>query len=330
MSHYAILRNPGHNQVYFKSSANLALQELQLMNLPISDVKLEEIANISYLTFTSESPLDDTGLTALARLSSIYALFEKEGELLRPIPLSNPQVLDRSIATILKYQGKTNEIFTRMLLNMGLSQLNIPTNQVKLLDPVAGRGTTLFEALSLGADVYGIEIQEKSVNEGFAHMKKFLEQGKIKHKTNSLRVSGPNKSFFAKRHSIDFTVSDNPTHFELLLGDSKFACDLFPPQTFHLLIGDLPYGIQHGNQAGGKQRSPAQLLTDCLGSWHKVLKKEGVLVLSWNALILPREKMEAILRKNNFQVLKNDHFDSMAHQVDASILRDIVICKKPN
>lgn len=328
MLRYAMLRNSGHNQVYFKVSGELSLHELCLLNLPIYEVKLEEIANLSYLTFGVESSLRESELEKISRLSSVYGLFQVEEGLLRPVVLPDSQILDRSLGTILKYQGKTNEIFTRMILNLGLSQVDLPLNQVKLLDPVAGRGTTLFEAVSLGVDAYGVELQEKSVGDGVGHLKKFLEQGKIKHKTNAIKVSGPNKSFTAKRHTVDFTVENEPYHFEMVQGDSKFCKELFPSQYFHLLIGDLPYGIQHGNEAGGKHRSPAQLLSTCLGGWHKVLKKEGILVLSWNALILSREKMVEQLGRQNFQVLSDEHWDNLAHKVDNSILRDVVVCKK--
>lgn len=324
MTSYALLRHPGHNQVYFKNSAPLALQELQLANLPIQQLELTELAGISYLCFSSPEPLEEAQLEIIARLSSTYGLFEQTGDTLRPILLPNPQVLDRSVATILKYQGKTNEIFTRMLLNIAFSQGNISPKYATILDPVAGKGTTLFEAFSLGADVYGVEVQEKSVVEGHAHLKKFLEQGKLKHKTSSMRVSGPNKSFTAKRHCIDM----GEQHFELVSGDSKHCSDLFSANFFNLIVGDLPYGVQHGNQAGGKHRSPAQLLTTCLRGWHKVLKPQGILALSWNTLVLPREQMEQYLNQYKFQVLSNDCLSNLAHQVDASIQRDIILAKK--
>lgn len=324
MKDYLILRNPGHNHVFFQNSAHLALKELELTKLPIENIALTSLADISYLKFSAPTDLTPDQLETIARLSATYALFQVEQENLKPILLPNPQVLDRSLGTILKYQGKTNEIFTRMLLNIALAQGNFNPKEIKLLDPVAGKGTTLFEAFALGADVYGVEVLEKSTQEGMQHLKKFLEQGKIKHRQNSIRVSGANKSFTGKKHTIDM----NTQHFELISTDSKYCKDLFSQKTFHIILGDLPYGVQHGNQAGGKHRSPAQLLNTCLRGWHTVLKDQGILLLSWNLNTLPREQMESLLEKNNFTPLQSDVLNSLEHQVDASILRDIILAKK--
>lgn len=323
---YAILRTAGHNQVYYKTAGQLAQVEvaLCLTSLLHDPVVLEDIGGLSYVTFSTEQPLIQEELQIISRLSPTFGLFLKEGELLRPITLPNTQVLDRSVATILKYQGKTNELFTRMLLNIAYTNCNVSPENTKILDPVAGKGTTLFEALSLGSQVYGVEVQEKSVQEGQNHLKKFLEHGKIKHKTGSLRVSGPNKSFTAKRHTIDFENQ----HFEMICGDSKYCDQYFSSDFFHIVVGDLPYGVQHGNQAGGKHRSPSGLLHGCVKGWHKVLKKQGVLVLSWNVHVLSREQMEGILEKYGFIVMKEPPFDGLEHTVDASILRDVVVAKK--
>ncbi|MFI3254865.1 MAG: hypothetical protein R3Y63_11100 [Eubacteriales bacterium] len=324
MEHYAILRNPGHNQVFYENSAQLALAELESLSLSLTEVQLLEIAGLWYLAFSVENPLTQEALEKIARLSSTYGLFQREGELLRPIPLPNVQVFPQSLATILKYQGKTNEIFTRMLLNFALSQGNYAPKEVKLLDPVAGRGTTLFEGFSLGMNVYGTELQEKAVSDGFAHLKKFLEKGKYKHRKEERRFSGENKVFTAKKHSI---FCENQ-EFQFISADSKYVNQLFSKNFFHIIVGDLPYGVQHGRTAGGKSRSPAQLLTSCARPWYDVLRKDGVLLLSYNTLVIPRDKIVEILESKGFVVEKEGVLANLSHKVDASILRDIVVAKK--
>ena len=52
--------------------------------------------------------------------SATFALFEHVGELLRPIPLVSPQRWPDDLVTIQRYPGKTNEQFTRLLLNLAL------------------------------------------------------------------------------------------------------------------------------------------------------------------------------------------------------------------
>ncbi len=324
MTRYVILRNPGHNQVFFCNSTPLSLAELQFLPLPLLDISQEVIADLPYLAFSTQEPLSGEQLETLAPLSSLYALFEKQGETLRPIPLPQVQVYDRSLGTILKYHGKTNEIFTRLLLNLALSAGNFTPKEVNLLDPLAGRGTTLFEAFALGAQVTGVELHEESVSKGYQHMKKFLEQGKFKHKCDSRKFSGENKNFTAKK----YTIQCNEQQFQLISADSKYTAQIFPKNHFHLIIADLPYGVQHGSTAGGKTRSPAQLMVSCGKPWYQVLKKNGIIALSWNTLVNPREKMVDSLTKSGFTILTDEPLENLVHPVDASITRDVILAKK--
>lgn len=324
MYHYAMLRNTGHNYVFYENSTPLALAELGLMPLALEALAETTIAGVSYLTFQRKDPLSPEELACLSRVSSLHALFLKEDDLLRPVALPSCQVYDRSLGTILKYQGKTNELFTRLMLNIAYSLGNIAPPSAVILDPVAGKGTTLFEGFALGSSVYGTELQDKSVAEGYQHMKKFLEKGKHKHKTQNLRVSGPNKLFQGKRYQIHCGEQE----WELVSGDTKYCNHLFSKDFFHLIVGDLPYGVQHGNHANGRQRSPAQLLHSALPYWHPCLKKGGVLALSWNTHVLPREQMSSLLAQYGFDVIQNPLLEGLSHTVDASIQRDMVFATK--
>ena len=50
-----------------------------------------------------------------------------------------------------KYKGKTNEAFTMHLINQALCAAKLPEGRpVTLLDPMCGRGTTLFQAVNRG------------------------------------------------------------------------------------------------------------------------------------------------------------------------------------
>ena len=46
------------------------------------------------------------------------ALFERDGDALRPVELPRRDRFDDDLLTILKYPGKTNELFTKLLLNV--------------------------------------------------------------------------------------------------------------------------------------------------------------------------------------------------------------------
>ena len=79
------------------------------------------IGGVPYVTFEA-GELSQRDADLLANLSSLYALFEvTAGELLRPVPLRRLDRFDDDLLTILKYPGKTNEQFTKLLLNVTLA-----------------------------------------------------------------------------------------------------------------------------------------------------------------------------------------------------------------
>ena len=345
MTTYAILSNPGHNRVYFKESKALSLAELTLglesMKLEFTAPQGRELGGAFYVVFGTESPLNERELRTVARLSFVYALFELmgEGEALSLRPISMPEALymDASVSSILKYSGKTNELFTRLLINAALFSADPGTGPIRLLDPVAGKGTTLFEALALGFDAYGVELSEKSVTEGFTYLKKYLETEKYKHTTASEKINLADKSINGKRFSADISRSKAEQkagitkHFELVAGNSMYADRYFKKNSFHIIAGDLPYGVQHGNigaqaQKGGSlTRSPKELVSSCAGAWHTVLKPGGALALAWNSFVFSRGELAGVLEEHGFRVLTGGVYDSFEHRVDQAIRRDIIV-----
>ena len=59
------------------------------------------------------APVAPEALAAISNLSSLHALFEAAGELLRPVALAPRRLLDDDLVTIQRYVGKTNEAFTQ-------------------------------------------------------------------------------------------------------------------------------------------------------------------------------------------------------------------------
>lgn len=351
---YAILANPGHNRVYFDASEHLSLAELALaagtFSVPCQNFRREEIAGVPYYMLEAKEVLSDREVGILSRLSFSYALFivEAFGEeiRLRPISKVDEAFFPQSVSTILKYSGKTNELFTRTMLNAALYSSDFAGKQecIRLLDPIAGKGTTLYEGLICGFDVSGIEIGDKAVQEAIVYFKKFLETEKWKHSYRSERLSGDGCR--TKLHYFEFAPTkedwkepDKLRRLTMAAGDSRFADRYFKKNSFHLLVGDLPYGVAHGNVAGnwkgsdGKgssslTRNPKELLCACLPAWRKVLKPGGTLALSWNAFVLSRKEMTALLEENGLSVLSGGPYEEFAHRVDQAILRDVVIAKK--
>ena len=343
MKTYAILLHPGHNRVYFEEAKRLSINELEIVGARLStrllQAEVQTIAGVSYVTFETAESLSAGDLAILGHLSFLYALFERDGSSLLPVELPNFRYMDPDLSSMLKYTGKTNELFTRMLLNIALySSDRYEHPRLCVLDPIAGKGTTLFEALSLGFDAAGIEIGDKVVAELSGFFKKYLEREKYKFRSDSGRISGPNRSFTAKKTVFHFSRNKeeqkNGLEKELALvaGNSVYTNAYFKKNSFELIVGDLPYGIQHGNVTNESQssltRNPRELLAACLPAWRDVLVRGGILALSWNSFVLSREEMIRLLGKNGFSVLTGGSYDTLEHRVDQAIRRDAVVARK--
>jgi tRNA G10 N-methylase Trm11 len=123
----------------------------------------------------------------------------------------------------------------------------------------------------------------------------------------------------------------NYRHFEIIAGNSMYADKFYKKNFFDLIVGDLPYGVRHGNVTNEKQssltRNPSELLAACLPAWKTVLKRGGVLVLSWNTFVFPRDKFTVLLEDMGFDVFSEGAYLDFVHRVDQSIKRDIIVAK---
>lgn len=331
---YRILPHPGANAVFFDASEKLSLAELSLCLSRLTCCGAPSaitLAGARWYAFEAENVLPDTDIRKLSKVSSLYALFQQVGECLLPVEPLYDRPFPESLSAILKYTGKTNALFTRLLLHIAeLSLPYAPTSRIRLLDPVAGKGTTLYEALMRGWDAAGIEIVKSAAHDSAVYFQKYLETEKWKHKAQKEKVHGMAswKYTFAK---IKQSLKEAPGEWMMIAGDGKLADRCFGKSQFDIVAGDLPYGVSHGNVAGGNLlRSPKALLMDCLPAWHAVLKPRGVIALSFNCLSFPREEMCQLLIQNQFDVKQEPPYDTLSHRVDASIQRDVVIGVKRN
>src|SRR5256714_7255054 len=189
MPRYALLIAPSTNRVYADASLRLTRAELSIFGGTVlsampSEIDEERLGGVPYVVFDGE--LTGTDLGYLANLSSAYALFERVGDdLLRPVELSPLTHYDDDLITIPKYAGKTNEQFTRLLLNVTLlASAAAPAmlaRRLTVLDPLCGRGTTLNQALMYGYDAVGIEREGKDVDAYSAFLRTYLKRKRLKH-----------------------------------------------------------------------------------------------------------------------------------------------------
>src|SRR5256884_3180277 len=200
MPRYALLIAPSTNRVYADAALPLTRAELSIfgstvLSAPPAEIVEERLGGVPYVVFDGE--LTGTDLGYLANLSSAYALFERVGDdLLRPVELSPLTHFDDDLITIPKYAGKTNEQFTRLLLNVTLlASAAAPAmlaRRLTVLDPLCGRGTTLNQALMYGYDAGGIEREGKDVDAYSAFLRTYLKRKRLKHhaELNPVRREG--------------------------------------------------------------------------------------------------------------------------------------------
>lgn len=334
MPDFLLLRSPSANRVYAGEASTLSVAELELTAPFVTAAADEEIAGVGYLGFSAPD-LGEAALETVASQSTAFALFERSGELLRPVALPAVDALDDDLVTIPKYQGKTNEQFTRLLLNVTLAAVTRePTGPRQVLDPMAGRGTTLSTALLAGHDAYGVEADVKAFEQMAAFYTTWLRRKRIKHKAGSTPVRREGKAV-GKRFDATLTTAAGERTLTAFTGDTRASADLFGKKKFDAVVVDAPYGVVHGSStdvigtSGKRDRTPAGLLRQAVPVWAGQLMHGGAVGISWNTLGMPREDLADVLTGAGLVVNSGGAWERFAHRVDSSIRRDLIVATKP-
>ncbi|GAA1222016.1 TRM11 family SAM-dependent methyltransferase [Prauserella alba] len=344
MSEYAILILPSANRVYTDTSPRLLQAELTafgeaVLSTEVRDAGTRSIGGASYVTFSTPVPLTGDDIALLSNLSSAYVLFEITGELLRPLTLSPADVFDSDLLTIQKYSGKTNELFTKLLLNLTVLASDRPRAMVegglRLLDPLCGRGTTLGQAMMYGFDATGVELDGKDFEAYQQFIKTWLRTKRVKHKAEAGMLRH-HKTRLGRRLDIEYAASKErykageTRTLDYLNCDTLHTDELVRPGSVDLVVTDAPYGVQHGSRTPERApaRSPRDLLAAAVPGWTRVLRRGGALGLSWNTHVVPRDELAGLLADAGLTVRDGSPYDTLAHRVDQAIVRDILIATK--
>lgn len=309
-------------------------------DINIKNLRYENIAKIPYIVFECQEELTDNMLTSISRLSLFFAIFEMVGELLMPISAHPDYAFDLNIPSMLKYQGKTNERFTRLMINLAYAVSKSTTGEraPKLLDPVAGKCTTLYDGMMLGFDVYGIEIRNKYFVESSNFITKYMQKAKYKHKVKKEKISDKKAKKVAEAFSMEYArkkddfYAGNVNTIKIINGDTSQVHDYIKKNSIDMMVGDLPYGVQHGSRSKDRNkamsRNAVSILEDSIANWQRVLRKKGALVLSFNEFTTPKDDMVKVLENAGMTVLKENIYNNYQHMVDSSIKRDLVVAVK--
>ena len=329
----ALKITPQRSTQYARMTAQLAQPELLIS--PLGDV-LQDLQRITLagqqylLAQMDEEDSNKNGvqeiLGYLGATSEAYEYFVRigdvEGPFLRPIePIFIPFV-PVEMAEARRYRGKTNEIFTRVLLNVALFAGEYRTryhDRLRILDPLCGGGTTLFLALASGYDSFGIELERQDVETTAVFVRQYLEGEHIRYKEIDERARKA-----GRRYQFEIGEKGHTRQLVLVHGDTVEAQghmrEVVGGPRVHAVVGDLPYGIQHFGEI-------AALLSKALPVWENLLLPGGTIALAWNATRIERAEMVGLLELHtHLQVRNAPPYTNFAHPVDRVIKkRDIVV-----
>jgi hypothetical protein len=353
MTPYALLLRPGTNRVYSKGAADLNAAELAVVNAgmlrgSLHSVEPTVIGGVDYVRFEADTELSASDVGHISNLSSAFALFRISGEADRdagteatslvPVPLTPMAYLDDDLLTIMRYKGKTNEQFTKLLFNVTLAALkdaaDWPGRRLRVLDPVCGRGTSLNQGLAYGFDVDGIEIDRTAYDAYRTFLVTWLKDKRFKHQATAMplrrdgKVAGRRIEVVFARDKDEYKA-DDVQRVRLVNDDTTQAGEHYRKPVFDLVVGDLPYGVQHASRAqpNSPTRDPRLLVERALSGWTGAMKAGAALGLSFNTKVLERDELVALLHSRGLVPVQ--HEVSFEHRVDHAITRDLVVAVKP-
>jgi hypothetical protein len=340
VNRYALLILPSANRVYADAAVALTRAEVELfgrsvLDTPVGEIESTVIGGVPYVTFTA-AELDDRAVAMLSNLSSAYALYEVQSGLLRPIELTPLDTFDDDLITIQKYPGKTNEQFTKLLLNATLLASAFAPRwldrRFSVIDPLCGRGTTLNQALMYGFDAAGIDRDQKDFEAYATFIQTWLKRKRLKHHAESGPVRRERR-VVARRLQVTLAATKErykageTQRLDVVNADTTKALEFFRPGTFDLVVADAPYGVQHGSRVAGQElsRRPLELVEEAAPVWAGLLRRGGALGLAWNTHVAKRADLAAAFTAAGLTLRDGPSF---AHRVDQSIVRDIIVAAK--
>ena len=331
---YALLVLPAFSRVYTQAAWELACGELEVFNHTVlggrlRDIERQTIGGVPYVGFSA------SGLTArdaafLANLSSAHALFEVHGGLLEPVELRRLDHFDDDLVTIQRYPGKTNERFTRLLLNVTIvassSGADLLDRRLRVLDPLCGRGTTLNQALMYGLDAAGIDLDGRDFDAYAQFIKTWLQHKRIKHRAELTTVRRDRRTVGRR---LLVTLTGEGVEIAFVNADTCLALEFFRRRSFDVLVADLPYRVQHRQPRSGTADGPVELVARALPVWTELLRSGGALGLAWNTHVATRQALTDALAGAGLEVQDATPYLGFRHRVDQAIVRDIVVARRP-
>ena len=331
---FGLIRHP--NIQYREALARLSICELSMMleSLSIcSDVFLETIGNAAFLSFECRE-LTGSELCFLSRHSSVCFFSVNENGRLLPVTVSSSDYLPEDLPEVLKYKGKTNSSFTRMMINTALSltPFSLQGSKITVADPLCGKGTTLFSAVQAGFCAIGIEKEKRFTAEAEDYFSRYLRLHGIKHqmvkKSETANASSVPVTDFTFSSTREGYRSGDLRTLRIAVGDTSHLKAVSRGSNINIIVADLPYGIQHAPSGGTRIASFEGLLDRALPAWADVLVRNGAAAISFNTLTLHRDAVLSALVRSGLSPVERLPLFSLKHSVEQAVVRDVVFAIK--
>ena len=213
----------------------------------------------------------------------------------------------------------------------GFAQSDAP---LTVLDPMCGKGTTLFCALEEGDHAVGMDVDAKALLEADQLLGRSLKMNRLKHKREESSLTVPKGKpvrsvGYRLSTSIEGWKNGDERTFRLLNGDLGVLPAVMARESCHLAVADLPYGVQHAPSEGRKVMSLANFASKVCESCFAVLKHGGAIALSFNTYTLARDSVLQAMEGAGFIPQNEAPYNGFAHWVEQAVDRDAVLAVKP-
>lgn len=332
---YIFLLWPHANVRYRNETCKLAEAELKILLgrvAPETEIARAEVAGLPALKLNCPKELDGRAVAAVRGHSLLYGLFEYRPDgALMPVAGRERAYLGEDLPGILKYKGKTNELFTQFLVNLALYSGDFWNQDapLNLLDPMCGRGTTLYVGANRGWNCTGADVDRADLREAEQFFKRYLEYHRFKHtlERGSLTVQGHTSA-----QSVQFTFSDTSENYKqkktatlrLVNADACGVRETFGARSFHMIVCDLPYGVQHLSSGGNLET----LLAKMLRGWREALKPGGTAAISFNAQTLKPDTVLNLMESAGLEPLRDEPYRQFSHWVEQAVTRDVAVARR--
>ncbi len=333
---YLFQLTPHANIRYREAQVKLGQAELACLLLRLgiqAEITPVTVGGVSFLRFEADA-LTEAQLSALSRHSAALMIAEQHNDMLKPLEKVIHDYLTEDLAEVLKYKGKTSAVFTRMMLNCAWAASDFFGKEevLTVLDPMCGKGTTCFVALQQGMNAVGVDIDNRDLKECADYFERYMQYHRMKHKLDQ-------SSRTVRKHAVPaavYTIADTKEHFKegdtrtlsLFLGDTGLTGELCKKSPAHLLVADLPYGVQHAPQDGKRTESFMQVMKRALPQWKDAVRKGGAVALSFNTLTLKKADLVQLLADAGFTPITDAPYDDFQHFVEQAVHRDFVVARR--